>query len=144
MVDLQRLIAINGIPFAAGCKATLEIAILTLCQTPIAVENSLRWFRARILFVQYSKLMGTVSVDVLLEPILFLEFRDKADGLVGRTCTELRDDIDQRAFDIFRHPLGVAADINVRAFGQPRPQFAADLAHAVLHIEFLVAVARPR
>src|SRR5438105_12890412 len=40
-------------------------------------------------------------VNVLLEPAVPLEFSDKADGLIGRTRAELRDDIDQRTFDIF-------------------------------------------
>src|ERR1700739_513745 len=53
------------------------------------------------------------------------------------------DDVDQAAFNILAHPFGIAADINIGALGEPGPYFAADLAHAILHIEFLVAVPRP-
>src|SRR5882672_10521128 len=74
-------------------------------------------------------------IDVLLEPALLLEFRDKQHGLVGGPGTALGDDIDQRALAILCHPLGVAADVDVGALRQPRPDFAADFAHAVLHVE---------
>jgi len=47
--------------------------------------------------------------------------RDKQHGLVGRARTELGDDIDQRTFDVLGHSLGVAADIDVRALGEPGP-----------------------
>src|SRR5262249_25488035 len=83
------------------------------------------------------------SVDVLLEPALLLELPDKADRLVSGTRAELGNNIDQRAPDVFRHAFGVAADIDMCAVRKPCPQFAADLAHAILHIEFLGAVARP-
>src|ERR1700681_2370510 len=43
-------------------------------------------------------------VYILLEPAFLFEFPDKADGLLGRPCAELRDDINQRALDILRHP----------------------------------------
>src|ERR1700726_19440 len=65
---------------------------------------------------------GSVSsVDVLLEPALFLEFRDEGNGLIGRTRAELRDDIDQRPLDILRHALGVAADVEIGSLREPRP-----------------------
>ena len=44
---------------------------------------------------------------------------------------------------ILGHAQRVAADINVRAFLDPRPQIAPGLAHAVLHVDLLLAVARP-
>src|SRR6202021_4313199 len=68
------------------------------------------------------------SINVLLEPTFLFEFPDEADGLIGAACTELRHDIDQRAFDILCHPFGVAADVDIGAFGQPGPQLAAALA----------------
>ena len=52
-------------------------------------------------------------------------------------------DIDQRPLDILGHALGVAADIDMRALGEPAPQLRSDLAHTVLDVELLVAVARP-
>ena len=54
-----------------------------------------------------------------------------------------RDDLDERALDVLGHALGVAADVEMRAFGEPAPQLRPDLAHAVLDVDFLVAVARP-
>src|SRR4051812_46742923 len=84
------------------------------------------------------------SINVLLEAALLLEVGDKQHRFVGRPRAELPDDIDQRAFDIPGHPFCIATDIDAGAFGEPGPQFAADLAHTVLHIEFLISVARPR
>ncbi len=55
----------------------------------------------------------------------------------------LGNDIDQREFDVLGHALGVAADIDVRAVSEPGPQIAAGFAHAVLHVDLLIAVARP-
>ena len=87
--------------------------------------------------------VGTNSIDILLEPAFLLEFPDKSDGLIGRARAEFRYDIDQRAFDILRHPLGISTNVDMCAFGKPCPDFAADLAHSILHIEFFVAIARP-
>src|SRR6185436_16181370 len=83
------------------------------------------------------------SIHVELEPAPLLEFPDEDDRLVGRARAELGDDVDKRPLDVLGHPLGVAADVDVGAFGEPGPHLAADLAHAVLHIKLLLAVARP-
>jgi hypothetical protein len=124
MVDLQRPIEASGILFAPGRKTTMEIAISTLRQASVTVEtfyapdsgeNFIRWHLKRI------GLEPVPSVYVLLEPAFLLEFPDKADRFIGGTRAELRDDIDQRALDIFRHPFGVAADIDVGAIGEPCP-----------------------
>ena len=58
-------------------------------------------------------------VDVLLIPALLLQLRDERDRLIGGARAVLRHDVDQRALDILRHPLGVAADIDMRAVGEP-------------------------
>src|SRR3954466_1402421 len=104
MVDLQGRIDLYQTQFAAGCKTTPEIAISPLRQTPIAVKNSLRRIRARILFVRIeadgTPVPGPDSVDVLLEASLLLEVGDEQHRLVGRPRAELRNDIDQRAFDV--------------------------------------------
>ena len=124
MVDLQRHIGPSGILFAPGGKTTLQIAISTLRQTSVTVkkfsgldsrENFIRSHLKRI----EAELVP--SVHVLLEPAFLLEFPDKADGLIGGARAELRDDIDQRTLDILRHPLGIAADIDVGATGEPGP-----------------------
>ena len=83
------------------------------------------------------------SINVLLIAALLLQLGDEGRRLLpacarraGRRCRPARA----------RRPspcAGVAADIDVRAVGEPRPQIAADLAHAVLHVDLLVAVARP-
>src|SRR5262249_53293204 len=83
------------------------------------------------------------SVDVLLVASPLLEVGDERDRLVDRAHAELRNDIDQRKLHVLGHALGVAAAIDVRSVGEPRPQVATDLAHAILHVEFLLAVARP-
>jgi hypothetical protein len=74
-----------------------------------------------------------VSVHILLEPALFLEFSEKGDRLIGRPRAELGHNIDQRALDILGHALGVTANVNVGTSSKPRPQFASDLTHAILH-----------
>src|SRR5262249_44955016 len=48
------------------------------------------------------------------------------------------------ALNVLCHSLGIAADIDICAFGEPGPHLAADLAHTILHVEFLLTVARPR
>src|SRR5712691_5967901 len=83
------------------------------------------------------------SVDVLLVAALPLEVGDEGDRLVDRARAVLGDDVDQRALDVAGHALGVAADIDVGAVGEPGPEIAADLAHPILDVELLLGVARP-
>src|SRR6516165_2120036 len=82
------------------------------------------------------------SIDVLLVATLSLEVGDEGDSLVGRSRAVRGDQIHQSALYVLAHGYG-AADIDVGAVGDPRPQIAADLAHAILDIEFLFAIARP-
>jgi hypothetical protein len=58
-------------------------------------------------------------VDVLLVAALPFQLRHERDRLIGRARTVLRHDVDQRALDVLRHSLGVAADIHMRAVGEP-------------------------
>ena len=53
------------------------------------------------------------------------------------------DNVDKGRFDILGHPHRIAADIDMSAVIEPRPKIAAGLAHAMLHVDFLVTVARP-
>src|SRR5665213_1187591 len=133
----------NKIPFAARCKAGSKITTRMLRER-LAESKILLLGPGREFYSDGFERTGTGSINVLLEPALFLQLSDKGHGLVGRTRAELRDDVDQRALDILGHALGIAADVDVGALCQPRPQLAADLAHAILHVELLVAVARPR
>src|SRR3954454_23194733 len=86
---------------------------------------------------------GTGSIDVLLEAPLPFQLCHEQHSFVGAPRAELCDDIDQRPFDVFRHPLGVSTDIHVSTFGQPRPNVAADFSHAILDVKLLVPVPRP-
>src|SRR6266566_1727648 len=83
------------------------------------------------------------SVYVGLVSAGFLKFAKEGGGLVSRTRAMLADYLEQSALDVAAHGDG-AADIDVRAFRNPAPEVAAGLAHAVLHIAFAHAVARPR
>jgi hypothetical protein len=58
-------------------------------------------------------------VDVLLVAALLLKVCHERDRLIGGARTVLRHDVDQRALHVLRHALGVAADVNVRAVGEP-------------------------
>src|SRR5580704_2029847 len=66
----------------------------------------------------------TPSIDVLLVATFPLEFPDETHGLIRGARAVLGNDIHQRALDVPRHPLGIAADIDMRAFGKPRPQLS--------------------
>ncbi len=52
------------------------------------------------------------------------------------------DDLMQGLIDIARHAAGIAADIEMSAFLQPREQVSPILAHAGLHIDLLGLIAR--
>src|SRR5262245_9713736 len=86
---------------------------------------------------------GRSSIDVLLKAAGFLELADEMRRLVRAARAVLRDDIDERTFDVLGHALGVATDVNVRTFSDAGPQVASRLAHAILDVEFLATVARP-
>ncbi len=83
------------------------------------------------------------SINVLLVAALLLQLRHEGDRLdrpsARRAAPRCRP---ARA----RRPWPCAwrrRRRRMRAVGEPGPEVAADLAHAVLHVEFLVAVARP-
>src|SRR6516162_5693686 len=82
------------------------------------------------------------SIDVSLIAAGFLQLGEECAGLFERTCAMFRDYIEQGALDVFAHRDG-AADIDMCALGDPTPQIAAGLAHAVLHIDLPCTVARP-
>src|SRR5262245_17552018 len=86
----------------------------------------------------------TASIHILLIAALLLQIRYEQSRLFRAARAVLRHDIDQRGLDILCHALGVAADIEVRAVGDPTPQIAANLAHTILHVDLLIAIARPR
>ena len=79
--------------------------------------------------------MASASIHILLIAAAFLELGHERDGFVGRAHAEGRDDIDERRFDILGHALGIAADIDVGAVGEPGPQIAADVKHMAKDVE---------
>jgi len=82
-----------------------------------AGDNRLDW-SAHESFFSAEKLRMAL-VDVLLVAALPFQLRHERDRLIGGARAMLRHDVDQRALDILRHPLGVAADIDMRAVGEP-------------------------
>src|SRR5262245_20595400 len=74
-------------------------------------------------------------VNVLLVTAFALEIGDEGDRLVHAARAVLRHDVHQRDLHVLGHALGVAADVNVGAVGEPRPQIVSDLAHAILYVE---------
>src|SRR5204863_8610704 len=54
----------------------------------------------------------------------------------------LGDDVGEPAIDIARHPLGIAADIEMRAVFAPGPQLGGVFQHPMLDIDLLALVAR--
>src|SRR5262249_49093634 len=85
-----------------------------------------------------------LSIDVGLITAGLLEVGHEGDRLVSAARADRRDHVDERALHVLRHVFGVAADVNVSAVCDPGPQVAPDLAHAMLDVDFLFAVARPR
>ena len=82
-----------------------------------------------------------IHVDLIA--VILFQFGNVARGVFGAAFAVLGNDVDQRAFDVFRHAQSVAAHIYVRATLKPGPKIAAVIAHAMLDVDFLVAVARP-
>src|SRR5580698_6468855 len=70
------------------------------------------------------------SIHVGMIAVVFFQLREERDGLIDG------------ALAVLAHGDG-AADIDMGAFCEPSPKIAADLAHAVLHVELLIIVARP-
>src|SRR5580704_13507234 len=64
-------------------------------------------------------------------------------GLGSRALAAvLRRDFQQRVLDVLGHALGIAADIEMRALVEPRPELGRVLAHAMLNVDLLRLVAR--
>src|SRR5215472_2807595 len=83
------------------------------------------------------------SLNILLIAPGLFQIGDERNRLVGGARTVRGNDLDPRGLDVPGHAFGIAADIDVRAVSEPSPQLAADLAHTVLDVELLGAVARP-
>ena len=82
-----------------------------------------------------------IHVDLIA--VILFQFGDIARGVFGTAFTVLGNNIYQSAFDIFRHAQSIAADIYVRTTLKPGPKIAPVIAHAILDVDFFVAVARP-
>src|ERR1700759_1051483 len=83
------------------------------------------------------------SIHVGLIAPALLEVGDEGDGFAGVAAAMLGDDVDHGALDVLAH-ADRAADVEVRAVRKPLPEIGAELAHAVLDVELLLVVARPR
>src|SRR5581483_7337295 len=83
------------------------------------------------------------SVDVRLVAAFRLQLGDEAAGAGLTHLPGPRGDLDQRFFYVARHALGIAADVEVGAVSEPRPQLRSRLAHAVLHVDLGGTVTRP-
>src|SRR5580704_12396232 len=101
----------------SGFKVSPVKAMPTSGIGSIPVKTSRFHAITRILFAQFRVKSGTL-INVQLEPPLLLELPDEAHGLVGRPGAELGHDIDQRALHVLGHALGIAADIDMGAFGE--------------------------
>src|SRR5947207_1638534 len=84
----------------------------------------------------------TGSVDVPLIAALGAESGEIGLRGSGLHATFLGEDVGEPAIDIARHPLGVAADIEMRALFEPRPQLGGVFEEAVLDVDFVLLVAR--
>src|SRR5215831_10534413 len=79
------------------------------------------------------------SVNVGLKPPALLQVAHEGDGLARTAAALLGDDVHQRPLDVLAHAHG-AADVDMGAVGEPLPDFASDLAHAVLDVELCLVV----
>src|SRR5262245_48418591 len=86
--------------------------------------------------------MNDSSVDVALVAVLARKPRYIGLGVGGREAAMRAHDLGQRAVDVARHAFGVAADIDMRAGLEPRPQLPPVLAHPVLDVDLVLLVAR--
>src|SRR5579863_3454905 len=84
-----------------------------------------------------------VLINVGLVTAIDLQLAEEPHRLGRCAAAMLGDDVDERGLDVLGHAQRVAADIDVRAIIKPGPEVAANLAHAVLDVDLLVAVARP-
>src|SRR5829696_3022561 len=83
------------------------------------------------------------SIHVGLVAARLLKALYEDDGFIDGSSAVLRDDIDEGGFHVLGHALGIAADVEMRALREPAPQLRPDLAHAILHVDLVCAVARP-
>src|SRR5438093_2322090 len=84
------------------------------------------------------------SVDIALIAALTGEPGEIGLGRGWLHLALLGDDVGEAAIDIARHPLLIAADIDVRTLLEPRPQLGGMLQEPVLDVDLLVLVARKR
>src|SRR5262249_14193705 len=82
-------------------------------------------------------------IYIYLIAVILFQLGDIARGVFRSAFTVLGNDVYQSAFNVFRHAQSIAAYIYVCATLEPGPKIASVVAHAMLDIDFLVAVARP-
>src|ERR1044071_5860173 len=85
---------------------------------------------------------GCGSVDVALVAALGGEAGEIGFGSGGLHAALLGEDVEEAAIDIARHPLRVAADVEMRALFEPRPEERGAFEEAVLDVDLVLLVAR--
>jgi hypothetical protein len=114
--------------YRSGCEAIRNPKKRYLCSERVKCERKIlrEWVQRESYSFEFSRsgtgsagMPDTALVNVLLEAAFFLEVADKADRFIGRTRAMLGDDVDQRTLNVLRHSLGIAADVDVSAFGKP-------------------------
>src|SRR5690348_4915639 len=101
-----------------------------------------RSWRLLSLMCSSSESSDAMSVHVAGVTALGEEVGEPGPGVVGGMAAVRHGDVDERGMDVPGHVVGVAADVQVRAFLQPGVELPALLAQAVLHVDLLRGVAR--
>src|SRR5690348_4298910 len=95
-----------------------------------------RNWRLLSLMCSSSESSDAMSVHVAGVAALGEEVGEPGPGVVGGVAAVRHGDVDERGMDVPGHVVGVAADVQVRAFLQPGVEFPALLAQAVLDVGF--------
>src|SRR5437867_3435594 len=88
--------------------------------------------------------VGFISIHVALVAFVGFQFCNAGFRFVRVFATDGFDDFVQSRIHILRHAVRVAADVEMRARFEPRPQFAGVCQHPVLDVNFLLLIARKR
>src|SRR5690349_2173607 len=84
------------------------------------------------------------SIHVALVALVPLQVLQVFGGTLGCEAALLGDDFGECLMHVARHSLGVAANVEMRAFLQPRIEVARPLLHPMLHVDLSGLVTRER
>src|SRR3954469_6379445 len=88
-----------------------------------------------------SGMAASISIDIALITFFGFEFCHVLGRLIGCFAACSLNYLMQRAIDIGCHSRGVAANVEMRAFFQPGPDFRSILNQSMLNINFLFLIA---